>query len=78
MDSYLLAKFKVLIKEKYFWLRSVSSSLVSEMWVVLIVILIGYCGVYSFDIVEKMMISDYMLLRMGHTQAWILSNKITF
>jgi uncharacterized integral membrane protein (TIGR00697 family) len=61
VNSYLLARFKILIKGRYFWLRSIGSSLVGEALVVLIAIPLGYLGIYNWDIIEKIMISDYSL-----------------
>jgi uncharacterized PurR-regulated membrane protein YhhQ (DUF165 family) len=57
----LLARFKILIKGKYFWLRSIGSSLIGEAIVVLVAIPLGYWGVYTWDVIERIMVSDYLL-----------------
>lgn len=61
LNAYLLARFKILVKGKYFWLRSISSSLIGEALVVLVAIPLGCMGVYKFNFIEKIMLSDYML-----------------
>lgn len=61
VNSYLLARFKIFVKGTHFWFRSIVSSLIAESMVVLVAIPLGYWGIYKWDIIGKIMISDFLL-----------------
>lgn len=61
LNIYLLAKWKVLLKGKYFWLRSLGASTIGELiYTVLAVILIQY-HVLTFDQIWRIILTSYSI-----------------
>ncbi|MCW5590137.1 MAG: queuosine precursor transporter [Legionellales bacterium] len=61
LNVYIIAKTKVILRGKYFWLRSICSSSLGELITSLIADLIAFLGVLSFSKIIQVMISIYII-----------------
>jgi len=61
INVYLISKIKILMKGKYFWLRSIISSGVGGLVLVFIIIVFGYMGTVSFKEAVEMFFFIYLL-----------------
>jgi queuosine precursor transporter len=59
-NIYLITKFKVFLKGKHFWLRSLGSSFIGEAALTLVVFFITFIGLTSSHHVIKLMLSAYI------------------
>lgn len=61
VNSYILAKLKLKTKGKKLWLRTISSTLVGQIFDTAIFILIAFYGIFSNEILLNIIISNYIL-----------------
>ncbi|NDK08090.1 queuosine precursor transporter [Candidatus Gracilibacteria bacterium] len=59
-NSYILAKIKVKMKGKYLWVRTISSTLVGELFDTMIFVLIAFYGVFDNELLKTIIISNYV------------------
>lgn len=60
-NSFVLAKMKVLTNGRYLWARTIGSTLVGELTDSLIFYPLAFLGVWTTDLVVKVMIANYVL-----------------
>lgn len=61
INIYILSKFKVLLRGKYFWLRSIAASMTGELIVLITALPILYWGVVPGSHILQMGVSEYIL-----------------
>lgn len=61
LNVYLISKWKIFMKGKHFWLRSVASTSISELFLVVIMGWMAFIGTTSFANVAKVIVSAYIL-----------------
>lgn len=61
LNIYLISKWKIFMKGKHFWLRSVASTSISELFLVVVPGLLSFAGTMPMDHIVKMMSSAYLL-----------------
>jgi uncharacterized integral membrane protein (TIGR00697 family) len=61
VNSYVLARMKVLTKGKWLWTRTIGSTIAGEGVDTVIVLSIGFWGVLPFDILGSMMLWHWIL-----------------
>jgi queuosine precursor transporter len=61
VNSYLVARWRILCSGKYFWIRSVGSSAIGQALQVIIGSFILYTGVQSFSEITKMIVPIYLM-----------------
>ncbi|MDF1760459.1 MAG: queuosine precursor transporter [Coxiellaceae bacterium] len=61
VNIYLLSKWKILAKGKHFWLRSIGSTAISELVLVLVVVLLGFSGTLNSKNLIRILIYAYGL-----------------
>ncbi len=61
LNVYLISKWKIFMKGKHFWLRSVASTSISELFLVVITGLSAFTGTISFMHVVKVVSSAYIM-----------------
>lgn len=61
MNSYVLARMKVLTNGKKLWMRTIGSTMVGELVDSLIFYPLAFLGVWDTELVIKVMISNYLL-----------------
>lgn len=59
-NSYALSKWKILLKGRYFWLRSIGSSLLGDFLELLIITLIAYVAIYPLPVIIRMFSTVYL------------------
>lgn len=59
-NSYILAKIKVKMKWKYLWFRTISSTLVWELFDTMIFVLIAFYWVFDNGLLKTIIISNYV------------------
>ena len=59
-NSYLLAKWKLLLKGRYFWLRSIGSSLLGDFLELLVITLVAYVEIYPMHVIFRMFSTVYI------------------
>lgn len=59
-NSYILAKIKVKMKWKYLWVRTISSTLVWELFDTMIFVLIAFYWVFDNELLKTIIISNYV------------------
>lgn len=60
LNSYLLSKWKILVKGKYFWLRSLGSSVIGEAIFILVWGFLGFSNKFSFPVLFELMAVSYL------------------
>ncbi|HLF67616.1 MAG TPA: queuosine precursor transporter [Gammaproteobacteria bacterium] len=66
LNVYLLSKWKILLKGRYFWMRSLGSSAIGEAALLLISVPIGFWGVLTLSQMVSAITVGY-LVRMSYT-----------
>jgi len=61
LNVYIISKWKIFVKGKYFWLRSIAATTLSEFVMVILIILLGFLGTASIGNIMKIMVSAYIL-----------------
>ncbi|WP_131784005.1 queuosine precursor transporter [Legionella gresilensis] len=61
INIYIFSKWKILLKGKYFWIRSVGSSAIGGLVLVGVIMIFGYSGTVDFNAAIKMFFSIYLL-----------------
>jgi uncharacterized integral membrane protein (TIGR00697 family) len=60
-NSYVLAKMKLLTSGRFLWMRTIGSTIVGEAVDSLIFYPLAFLGVWSTDLVLKVLVSNYLL-----------------
>lgn len=60
LNAYIVSKGKILMRGKYFWLRSLISSAIGEAIFTVIVIICNYLGAYSWQHLFQLMLVSYL------------------
>jgi len=60
-NSYVLAKMKLLTRGRFLWTRTIGSTIVGEAVDSLIFYPLAFLGVWSSDLVAKVLVSNYLL-----------------
>jgi uncharacterized integral membrane protein (TIGR00697 family) len=60
-NSYTLAKMKIWTKGKYLWTRTVGSTIAGELVDSVVFYPLAFLGIWSTDLVVKVMISNYII-----------------
>ncbi len=60
-NSYVLAKMKLLTRGRFLWMRTIGSTIVGEAVDSLIFYPLAFLGVWSSDLVAKVLVSNYLL-----------------
>lgn len=61
INIYIFSKWKILLKGKYFWLRSIGASAIGGFFLIIIIMLFGYWGTVSLHSGIVMFFSIYLL-----------------
>lgn len=61
INVYTIAKWKIMMKGKHFWLRSIGSSAIGGFVLIAVVMIVGYSGTVDLSSAIKMFFSIYML-----------------
>jgi uncharacterized integral membrane protein (TIGR00697 family) len=61
VNSYIMARMKVLTKGKWLWMRTIGSTIAGEGLDTVIVLSIGFWGVLPFDVLGGMMLWHWIL-----------------
>ena len=61
INIYCMSKWKILMQGKYFWMRSILSTCISEFILILITILIAFLPFIKLDMTIKVFIDAYFL-----------------
>jgi len=61
VNAYLISKWKIILKGKHFWLRSIGSTLVGELIQLFFVFFIGFMHSISFEEQLKLVASVYLI-----------------
>lgn len=61
LNVYLISKWKIFMKGKHFWLRSIASTSISELLMVLITGFLAFTGTLTLSEVTKLAASAYVL-----------------
>lgn len=62
----LMTKWRILLKGKYFWLRSIFSTLIGSAFALSVFFILSFWGTVSFSVLETLFLSD-MAVRLGYT-----------
>ncbi|HEU0106554.1 MAG TPA: queuosine precursor transporter [Vicinamibacteria bacterium] len=60
-NSYVLAKMKLLTRGRFLWMRTIGSTIAGEAVDSLIFYPLAFVGVWSNDLVAKVLVSNYLL-----------------
>lgn len=60
LNSFVLAKIKIITKGKFLWVRTIGSTMVGEFFDSLIFILIAFFGILSNSLLFTLIISNYI------------------
>jgi uncharacterized integral membrane protein (TIGR00697 family) len=60
-NSYVLAKMKLLTRGRFLWMRTIGSTIAGEAVDSLIFYPLAFLGVWSSDLVAKVLVSNYLL-----------------
>jgi uncharacterized integral membrane protein (TIGR00697 family) len=61
LNAYLISKWKIFTKGKYFWLRSICATAISEFSLVVLTAYVAFVGKVPFSIMLNMFLSAYGL-----------------
>lgn len=61
VNVYIITKWKILLRGRYFWLRSLGSSTIAEALYSIIAIFIMEIGLISFSSVWKLVLTSYLI-----------------
>ena len=75
-NSYILSKMKNLTKGKYLWTRTIGSTIVGELVDTLLFCTIAFYGVWSNDLLFKVIISNYIFKILYETIATPITYKV--
>ena len=59
-NAYIMARMKVLTQGRWLWTRTIASTLVGELVDTMLFVCIAFLGVWSLDLVIKIIISNYL------------------
>lgn len=62
----LMTKWKILLRGRHFWLRSIFSTLIGSLIALSVFFVISFGGTVSFSVLESLFLSD-MAVRLGYT-----------
>lgn len=74
LNSFVLAKIKIITKGKFLWVRTIGSTVVGEFFDSLIFVLIAFFGIFSNSLLFTLIISNYIF----KTSIEILFTPITY
>lgn len=74
LNSFVLAKIKIITKGKFLWVRTIGSTVVGEFFDSLIFVLIAFFGIFSNSLLLTLIISNYIF----KTSIEILFTPITY
>ena len=60
INIYLLAKWKILVKGKYFWIRSLTSTAIGELILTVVSVLIGFIGRADFHSILNIILYAFL------------------
>jgi uncharacterized integral membrane protein (TIGR00697 family) len=60
LNSFILAKLKIVTQGKYLWIRTIGSTLVGEFFDTVLFILIAFYGVLPMPVLVSLLISNYI------------------
>ena len=60
LNSFVLAKMKILTKGRYLWLRTISSTLIGEGFDTVLFVMIAFYGVFEPNLIWAILISNYV------------------
>ncbi len=61
VNSYIMAKMKILTKGRHLWMRTIGSTLAGEAVDTAIVLLIGFWGVLPWEVLQIMILGHWLL-----------------
>lgn len=59
-NAYIMARMKVRTQGRWLWIRTIASTLVGELVDTMLFVCIAFLGVWSLDLVIKIIISNYL------------------
>lgn len=74
LNSFVLAKVKIITKGKFLWVRTIGSTVIGEFFDSLIFVLIAFFGIFSNSLLFTLIISNYIF----KTSIEILFTPITY
>jgi queuosine precursor transporter len=76
VNSYVLARMKVVTKGRYLWMRTIGSTIAGEAVNTLLFYPIAFYGLWSFATLQHVMLSDYVIKVMWEVVATPLTYKL--
>lgn len=61
LNIYFMSRWKILAQGRYFWLRSILSTCISEFILIIITVLIAFLPYIKFDMTMKVFVDAYIL-----------------
>lgn len=61
INAYFITKWKILLRGRYFWLRSIGSSAIGEAIFTIVTIMFDYLGVFPFDKIIQVISISYTI-----------------
>jgi hypothetical protein len=61
VNSYIISKWKILIRGKYFWMRSIGSSIIGQGIQIVVGSLLLYTGIFPLSVIVDMVLPVYIL-----------------
>jgi queuosine precursor transporter len=61
VNSFVLAKLKIITKGKMLWARTIGSTVVGELVDTVVMVLIAFYGVFSTDLLLSMIVTGYLV-----------------
>lgn len=77
MNVYILSKWKMLLKGKYFWLRSLGSSAIGEAIFTMVTIMFDYLHVFPLGKIIQMIALSYTIKMIGSIISIVPASFIT-
>lgn len=74
LNSFVLAKVKIITKGKFLWVRTIGSTIIGEFFDSLIFVFIAFFGIFSNSLLVTLIISNYIF----KTSVEILFTPITY
>ena len=74
LNSFVLAKVKIITKGKFLWVRTIGSTIIGEFFDSLIFVFIAFFGIFSNSLLFTLIISNYIF----KTSVEILFTPITY
>lgn len=61
LNSFIMAKMKILTKGRHLWLRTISSTIIGEGFDTVLFVMIAFAGVFEPDLIWAILISNYLI-----------------